>query len=170
MAAAFLNHGHTLITDDALPLRVRSDGIYGGPGISIMKLWTATAENTLGLTEELPTFLHNYDKKLLRLDGRYTLADRPTRIAAVYVLNRYEPAESEGVDVSLQRLPARDGHAALIAQTSWSELLLPGEKARLIPLYAKLVAQAPVRLLRFPHGFTYQEEVRARILADVAEA
>jgi hypothetical protein len=169
MAASFLNHGHTLITDDALPLRVKAGRVYGGPGISIMKLWAATAEHTLRLPEELPTFLQNYDKKLLTLDGRYSLADQPSPISAVYVLDRYESPASASREIALHRVSAREGHAALMAQTSWSELLVPAERARLIPLYAQLVTQAPVRLLRYPSGFGFQEEVRARILADLEQ-
>jgi len=169
MAASFLKHGHALITDDALPLRVQAGRVYGGPGISIMKLWAATAEHTLRLAEELPTFLQNYDKKLLALEGRYPLADQPSPIRAVYVLDRYESPPSGAAEIALHRVSAREGHAALMAQTSWSELLVRSERAKLIPLYARLVTQAPVRLLRYPSGFGSQEEVRARILADLEQ-
>jgi hypothetical protein len=169
MAASFLKHGYTLITDDALPLRVQDGRVCGGPGISIMKLWAATAENTLRLNEQLPTFLQNYDKKLLTLDGRYSLADQPSPIRAVYVLDRRDPPASTPPEIALDRVSAREGHAALMAQTSWGELLLPAERAKLIPLYVRLVTQAPVRLLRYPTGFEFQEEVRARILADLEQ-
>jgi len=173
IAASFLRDGATLITDDALPLRTLADGIYGGPSIPIMKLWQGTAQHTLRLTEALPTFLPNYDKKLLTLDdGRFALAQEPVRIRAVYVLSRFgrETTERAESGVTIQQQVPRMGHSALIAQTLWSELLLPAEMARLIPLYAQLVGQAPVRLLRYPSGFEFQGEVRARILADLDQS
>jgi hypothetical protein len=46
--------------------------------------------------------------------------------------------------------------------------MLPHEEARLLPLYARLVEQAPVRVLSFPGSFEHQATVRERVLADVA--
>jgi hypothetical protein len=165
MAASFLRSGSTLITDDALPLTLKAGVMHGGPGIHLMKVWPATAEHTLRLTD-LPTFLPNYEKKLLTLEGRYELAGQPVPIRAIYILDRYDPDQLGRSDVVIRELNQRDGHAALVAQTSWSELLVNEEKARLLPLYARLIAQARVRRLSYPDGFQFQDMVRNRILAD----
>jgi hypothetical protein len=168
IAASFIRRGAKLITDDVLPLRARPDGVYGGPSIPIMKLWQETAQHTLRLSDDLPTFIPNYDKKLLRLDGRYAIAQQPVRICALYVLSRVDPAVCS--DIAIHKQTLRGGHSALIAQTSWAEVLLPSEIARLMPLYATLVEQAPVRLLRYPSGFEFHDPIRDRILADLEQA
>jgi hypothetical protein len=168
MAASFLRHEGVLVTDDALRLSSQPGGISGGPGLPIMKLWQATADHTLHLKEELPTVLANYQKKLLKIDGRYKMADGPVSITRMYLLDRYDPAETGEHHVQIRRLTAREAHSALIAQTSWSHLLLPAERARLVPVYARLVQQTPVAVLRYPTGFELQESVCDQILADVA--
>src|SRR6185436_71718 len=48
MAASFLRDGAVLLTDDALPLQAREEGIFGLPGVPFMKLWNETAVCALG--------------------------------------------------------------------------------------------------------------------------
>jgi hypothetical protein len=131
-----------------------------------MKLWRETAEGTLALTDELPDLMANYAKKLFALDHRFVFADEPARLAALYVLRRYDPATTSRVDI--RPLSERDSLAVLLAHTANRSYLLPTEQARLLPLYARLVRQAPVRLLHYPSGFGFQDEVREALLKDVA--
>src|SRR5688572_10855207 len=117
MVAAFLKRGATLLTDDVLPLSVdEKTGVYGSPSLPIMKLWQQTVESTLELGEELPDLVANYDKKLLRVDGRYEFAAAPARLRAFYVLNRYDPS-AHGADgttrISSRPLAGREAIAAV---------------------------------------------------------
>jgi hypothetical protein len=92
MAAAFLRRGDALLTDDMLLLRAESDGVCGVPGPPHMKLWRPTAEHTLGLAvDSLPNVVGTMEKKLLWIDGEYSMTRQPARIRALYVLDRYEP-------------------------------------------------------------------------------
>jgi hypothetical protein len=168
MASSFLRVGATLLTDDVLPLEQRADGVLGRPGAPVMKVWPATAAHTLGIRGELPDLTGSVTKKLLRLDGRYRFADAPARVRAVYLLGRYDPAAAGRHDVTIRRLPQGEAFPLLLGQSPRCEMLLPHEAARLLPLYARLMAQAPVRALRVPNGFAYQDEVREQILADLA--
>ncbi|MBI4507084.1 MAG: hypothetical protein HY691_16250 [Chloroflexi bacterium] len=168
IAACFLRRGAALLTDDALPLQARDDGVYGEPGPPMMKLWRATAECALALSDDLPDLMAGSPKKLLALDGRFVLAEAPARMRAVYVLHRYDPAPTDPTDVVVKALNQRDGLAVLLAQTSNRSYLLPTEQAAFLPLLARLVAQAPVRILSYPSGFEHQEAVYARVVGDLA--
>src|SRR5581483_7212251 len=162
-----LRRGATLLTDDALPLRCLPDGVCGGPGLPLMKVWQETAEHALGLAEALPDLTAAYEKKLLALDGRYAVATTPVPLRAIYVLDRYDPLARSDASPAIRRLSWRESATCLIAQTSYGAFLRPAEAARLLPLYARLVAQAPVRVLSYPTGFAHQEAVCARIMADL---
>lgn len=169
MAAAFLRRGAMLLTDDALPLHSLSDGICGGQGVPLMKVWHATADGTLGLDEELPDLLDGSAKKLLTLDGRYPFAPQPALLRAIYLLARYDPATAGHADVTIRRLGGRGGLAALLEHSYLRNLLPPTEVARLIPLYTRLLKQAPPRVLAYPNGFEHQEAVHQAIMADMEQ-
>ncbi|TAK34831.1 MAG: hypothetical protein EPO21_08090 [Chloroflexota bacterium] len=167
MAASFLRRGAALLTDDALPLLMREDGVYGGPALPAMKLWNETAVHTLDLAEELPQLMPNVDKKLFALDGRYAFAPEPARLRAIYVLDRYDPLSCGHDDIRIEELSQRESLTTLLAQTSWSSLVQPAQSAALFMFYARLVSRVPVRVLSFPNGHHSQDAVCARVLADL---
>ncbi len=169
MAASFLRRGALLLTDDALPLVFREDGIYGTPGPPFMKVWHETAQHTLELADELPNLTASVDKKLLGLEGRYAYARTPARLRSLYLLDRYEPAAADRTDVSIRTLGRREALLALLTYTSNRDYLLPSDEAPFLGTYARLLAQAPVRVLRYPGGFAYQDAVHERILQNLEE-
>ncbi len=69
--------------------------------------------------------------------------------------------------MSIRQLGQSEAFPALLSQSPRCEMLYPREAARLLPLYARLLAKTPVRVLQVPHGFDYQEQVRQSILADL---
>lgn len=167
MAAAFLQRGATLLTDDNLPLRLLDGRVHGGPSVPIMKVWRETVECALEISGELPSVMTSVDKKLLTVGDRYRFADEPSRLDAIYLLHRYEPSVTGRADVTVSPLSGREVISILLAQTAYGTLLRPAEIAHFLPLYARLVAQAPVRVLTYPDGFEYQDSVCARILEDL---
>jgi hypothetical protein len=167
MAGCFLRESATLLTDDVLPLDARPDGIYGLPGAPLMKVWSETATHTLGIDAELPDLTSLVTKKLLRLEGRFAFAMAPARVRAIYLLARYDPQKSGQTSVTIRHLSQREAFPLLLAQSPRCEMLFARESARLLPLYARLMAQAPVRTLRIPHGFEHHATVRANVLADL---
>jgi hypothetical protein len=164
MVAAFLKRGATLLTDDVLPLRVDETGVYGSPSLPIMKLWQRTVESTLELGDELPDLMANYDKKLLRVEGRYDFATSPARLRAFLVLNRYNPVAESTTETSTRPLAGREAIAAIRSQLSPGAFPTLHEEARLLPLYARLVRQAPVYVLNYPDGFEHQSAVHDHVM------
>ena len=167
MAACFLRRGAALVTDDILPLRVSNEGVDGGPGLAIMKVWPDTATHTLELCEELPKVTARLDKRLLTLDGNHTFAETPARVRALYVLDRYDPHATGRTDIGIRTLAGREALHTLLNQVSYGAFLQPSERARFLPHYTRLLAQAPLRVLSYPQGFEHQESVHERILADL---
>lgn len=167
MASCFLARGGTLLTDDALPLRLEGESVYGGPGLPLMKMWQDTA-NSLALPEELPS-LPLLNKKVLVLDGHYPFAAAPARLHQLFVLSRYRLAPGASPEISQSRLGTREALAILLAQTSWSMLLTREEVAQLMPFYARVCRSLPVYVLRFPNGYEYQDQVHRHILDELAQ-
>jgi hypothetical protein len=167
MASSFLRHGYTLLSDDVLPLEVSGDEVLGRPGAPVMKVWSGTATHTLGIDEGLPDLTPTVSKKLLRIEDRYAFAATPARLRALYLLRRFSPEQAGTEAVTIRGLGQSQAFPALLSQSPRCELLYPHEAARLLPLYARLLARTPVRVLEVPNGFDYQERVRRAILADL---
>ena len=166
VVARFLQQGDALLTDDILPLHLERGDILGMPGLPIMKLWSQSVELALGSSDELPNVLMNLEKKLVVLEGRYSFAKGPVRLDALYFLARYDPIAARSTATTIDMLDSREGFTTLLAQTAYGSLVAPDEAAAFLPIYARLARQAPVRVLRYPSGFEYQEQVHARLRAD----
>jgi hypothetical protein len=172
LASSLLIRGAALLTDDALPLRLIGDRVYGAPGPPFMKLWEATAVHGLRLrADELPPVAANHHKKLLGLfDGRYASAQEPAAIRAVYLIRRFDLVESSRSTIAFEPLAGRAALAALLEQTSPSACLHGTEWAGVLRLYGQLAGQARVAVLRYPTGFQHQTTVYERIMADIEQA
>ena len=169
LAAGFVRRGAALLTDDVLPLRAVDEAVYGLPGPPLMKLWRQTARCALALAEELPSLTPAAEKGLLALDGRYAVTGTPTPLRALYILQRYDPRAAGCRDIAIDALRGGAALAALRTQTFNGALLQPAEEASLLPLYARLLARAPLRVLRYPDGYDHQEAVCARLQAELVD-
>lgn len=169
ITASFLRRGAVLLTDDALALTVRANGVFAEPGPPVMKVWEPTAHHALELDEDLPNLTKDVDKKVFSLDGRYPVASEPAHLRTIYVLNRYDPAVRGRADTIITALHGPEALVALLKHTSDREYLLPADDALALPVYARLASQAHVRCLSYPNGFEYQDAVHARILQDLSE-
>lgn len=171
MAAAFLRHGARILTDDALPFYASpADGtLIARPGPPHMKLWEATASHTLGITEVLPNLHDTSEKKLLSLDALSTIGAGEVPLAAIYLLERFDPAAVNCADISIRPLTARQAVTHLLTHTVSRSYLLPPEEVPLLQFYAQVVKRIPVRAVAYPSGFAHQQAVYAAILEDVRQ-
>ncbi|HLH72553.1 MAG TPA: hypothetical protein VKX96_04655 [Chloroflexota bacterium] len=168
MAAAFVRRGVPLLADDLLPLEEQPDGVYGQPGLPSMKVWEQTAEHTLGLQpDSLPSLAASMPKKLLSLDGQPTLTREPSRLQRIYLLDRYDPVGTGRETIEIIPLDRRDSLTTILGQISCAPFLRAIDYARYLSLFARLVAQTPVQVLRYPSGFDHQKTVCARLLEDL---
>lgn len=170
LAAAFLRRGASLLTDDVLPIEVRGDEILGLPSVPIMKLWPDTAREALQLVEKLPSLADHSEKTLLALAGRYEFAAAPARLGALYLLHRYDSDPESEARCSIRPVTGQQALAALLSQTSNRAALLPAELAKLLPIYARLCAQAPLYELRYPSSFEQHHRVCDQIQASLEAA
>lgn len=167
LAAGFVYEGDALLTDDVLVISLGEASSVALPGPAIMKLWQQTLDALETRHRQHPSLFPGFDKKLLRLNEEQHLARSTQRLCALYLVDRYEPDNISGHSIEITSVGGTVALAALIAQTSWGELLAPREVAMLLPGYARLLQQVPLRTLRYPSGFQYQEAVRTAIVEDL---
>ena len=169
LAAGLLHAGARLLTDDLLPLDLRTDGVYAMPGAPMMKLWSNTAQGTLGISDELPRLSGLTDKRLLTL-GQHPYAFQPEAapLRAIYLPRRYDPIRDGHTTVRVEPLSPRDAVLALLSQTFRGHYLYPHELAALLQQYSQLAQQVQVAILHLPDGLEHRDAVTQRIMSDLA--
>jgi hypothetical protein len=135
-----------------------------------MKVMDGTAQHALNIRDALPTLTPSVDKKLFVLDDRFRFAQHAQPVRALYVLDRFDPVDDQPTDVEIFRPSPREALLMMLKQTALASYLSPAEIAMAMPLYQTLLQHAPLRILRFPNGFAYQDMVCQAILDDVKDA
>ena len=166
LAAAFVQAGHRLLTDDLLVLREQEERFVAQPGPPRIKLFPEVARTLL---ESHPGAvpMNPATRKLIIPLGADQAAQEPAPLEAMYVLRR--PRRSvAALRPSIRRFTRR---AAFIELTRGAFNLLIVESDRLerqFDLATRLAARIPVRSLSYPRDLGRIFEVRESILRELA--
>ncbi|MDO8432470.1 MAG: hypothetical protein Q7S58_08690 [Candidatus Binatus sp.] len=166
LAAAFLDAGHRLLTDDLLLSRPTAAGYDAFPGPPRVKLFPKVARRFLHSAASAVPMNEETEKLVLPVG-----ADRHHRAAAplrtIYVLAA--PREVfRKQSIRLTRLSQREAFVELIRNT-FNYLIT--DSARLQRQYAEslaLVSRVPVKRISYPRVLATLPEVRDTIVADLA--
>jgi hypothetical protein len=167
LAAAMMQRGHPLLSDDLLPLRATAAGhpdrYLAIPGYPQMRFWPADAERFTG-RRDWPAVAPGLPKVRVPVGDRGFGCFRadPVRLAAILVPRRRDG----GAGVVLEPVPPAEAAMQLV-RCSFLPRLVTG--AGLQPLrlafFASLVERVPVRRLLYPSG----HEHLAAVAADLEE-
>ena len=159
-AAALLDRGHALLTDDLVAIGHDAAGRPTVlPGPSQMKLWPASAE-AVGLGDAIEPFLDGLPKGVYYGARR---AEAAVPVAAVCAL-------AWGDAVGVEPLGGAEGFGEVFGHVYAPRFLgAPASASLLAPCTALLRAAPPVRLTR-PQTLTHLEEVARRVEALASRA
>ncbi len=156
LAAALVQGGAALLTDDVLPVEEHGGTFLARPGYPQMRLEPDTAHRFVGRTEGLTAISPDDSKLHVPVDN---FCDTPTPLSALYVVER-RPGRPE-----ILPLPRRQAVIELVRH-SFSPYLVEaaGLQPRRLDLFARLVRQIPMRRLCCPQGLEHLPEA-AEILS-----
>lgn len=158
LAAALLQAGCALLSDDLLPVEEREGSFLGRPGYPQMRMWPDEAAYFLGRYEHLPVIHPELSKRRVPVGpgGLGTFHESPLPLACIYLLER----RPEGEALDIREVSPRDALIELLRQSFTPRLV---EAAGLQPArfhqLSNLVLQVPVKRLRYPSGFSRLPEV-----------
>lgn len=166
LAAAMMQAGHPLLTDDILPLEERGGTFLGRSGYPQMKMWPDEAAHFLGAYEHLPLVHPQITKRRVTVgEGHWGTFHEPALpLAALYV-----PERREGGPIEIS--PLSRGEAVIeLVRHSFSPHLVQavGLQPSRLDFFARLVRQVPVRRLAYPSGFERLPEVVAALRRDLS--
>jgi hypothetical protein len=169
LAAALIQDGCTLLSDDILPVQRRDGKFVGHPGFPQMRLWPREAQNLLGHYEDLARVWPGADKRRvpIGLDGFGSFCSESRPLACLYVPERRDPAEF-GAAIEIEPIAPRQAVIELV-RYSFTAFIMEalGWQAQRLKLFAGLVRQVPMRRLIYPSGLEHLPRVREAILNDV---
>lgn len=170
LAAALMQTGHPLLTDDVLAIEHSRGAFRGRPGYPQMRMWPEQARHFLGHYEDLSIVHPAYSKRRVPVgrDGLGTFCNEPRPLACLYLPERRNPADW-GTGIDFVQISRVEGLMTLIGQSfvpNTVEAL--GLQRQRLSFFAGLSSRVPVRRVIYPEGFRYLPRVRQAILDDLA--
>ncbi len=159
LAAALVQAGFPLLTDDLLALEETEDRWMARPSYPEMRMWPDEAAHFVGPPESLPLVQADSEKRRVAVGsgGFGSFLDASTPLARIYLASR----RPEG-DGDVEILPVSRSEALIeLVRHSFSPRLVEAaglQPARLDRL-ARLVRSVPVRRLVYPSGFDRLPEI-----------
>lgn len=159
LAAAMVQAGFPLLTDDLLALEEREEGWEARPAYPEMRMWPDEAAHFAGPPEDLPLVQADSEKRRVPIGngGFGSFLDASIPLSCIYLASR-RPEGDGGVEV---RPVSRSEALIELVRHSFSPRLVEAaglQPARLDRL-ARLVRAVPVRRLVYPSGFDRLPEV-----------
>lgn len=170
LAAAFLDAGHRLLTDDVLAVRVPRAGdteFEALPASPQMRFRPEDAARRLGAARAagLPR-AHPWAEKVRLPVERFEPEPRP--LARIHLLDRRVGGDRVTIEpVSIEPVRGREAVLALVAGSFLPRLVAAmGWGPRRLDLLARLASEVPIRRVSFPGGLERLPEVVDRLAED----
>lgn len=169
LAAALMQAGYPLLTDDILAVEHRRDSFVGRPGYPQLRLWPDEAQHFLGHYQDLEQVHPAYAKRRVPvgLDGFGVFCDKSQPLAYIYLPQRRDPAEN-GTTIEITEVPPRDAVVELLRYSFAGRMAeAVGLAPQRLDFFARMARQVPMRRLIYPSGFEHLPRVREAVLEDL---
>jgi len=171
LAAAMMQGGCPLLTDDVLAVEPSPQGFAGRHGYAQMRLWPTEAEHFCGPAAGFPRVHRDASKVRVPVGngafGTFDGAERP--LTAFYLPVRRPPGDRD-TWVEIEALCPRDAVIEFVRHSFVASLVeAAGWQPRRLDLFARLALAVPVKRLIYPSGLEHLPRVREAILNDLED-
>jgi hypothetical protein len=168
LAAAFLDAGFRLLTDDVLVTCERPHAVFAYPGPGRLKLFPLVARRLVPADEGVA--MNRASTKLVLPLGADRRCATAVRLRAVYTLAAPRD-NARRREIAIERLPPRSGFVELLRSAfDRGRLATPERLTRQFRIVTGLVERVPISRLSYPRSIERLCEVRAAVLEDLAHA
>ena len=165
LAAAFLQAGYPVVTDDLLVMAENGCGFSVYPGIPRIKLFPEIASVFLG-SQVNGTPMNPLTRKLvIPLDRCHSHQD-VAPVKALYVLTRPSTGRHTA-RVAIRSLSRRLGFIALLKNSFNTFVVEPLRLNRQFDLNTKIASTVPIKMLSYPRTIASVPSARDAVLADL---
>jgi len=165
LAAAFVQGGFQLVTDDMLVLTRNASRWFTQPGPPRIKLYREMAKQVFGADTGGIPMNRVTEKLIIPLDVRRTMV-APGLVAALYILRNADDGAS--LEPMIERLSPADAFPAVLAHTAGHYPSEAGRLKRQLEFVAQLVKDVPVKTLSYARSRRGMFDARDVVFADLA--
>jgi hypothetical protein len=165
LAAALIQAGHALLTDDILPLTPGGAGWLVQPGFAAMRMWPDEAEFFLGAYESLPRVHPAISKRRVDIGegGWGNFCVEPQPLACLFIPERHAPADPSD-EVTITPVTRRDAVIELVRYSFGARLVQSaGLQPQRMGRFVDLARHVPIYRLSYPSGFAHLARVAAAV-------
>jgi hypothetical protein len=165
LAAAFLQVGYSLLTDDLLVLKKNNGYLLAYPGLPRIKLFPKIAKSLIG--DGVKGFpIGKFTSKLIFPLDRYQYVRTPLPLKVIYVLSPPKNGfRSKGV--MIRKLSQRSAFLSLLRNTYNPLLTDPDRLKRQFALAYHVTSKIPFKLISYPRALNSLPIVRKTIFEDL---
>jgi len=166
LAAAFMQQGYPLLTDDIIPVENRHDLFLARSGYPAMRMWPDQANYFLGRYEDLEIVHPEFSKRRILVGphgfGTFCYEEKPLKV--IYVPQRI----GSDSDIIIESVSKKKAFFELI-QNSFTAGIVEalGLQPQRMNFFTRMVKQIPVRRLIYPEGFHHLSHVVDAVLEDI---
>jgi hypothetical protein len=162
LAAAFVQRGYSLLTDDVLVLQPEGDKLLAYPSLPRLKLMPETAD--VFFSERRSITMNSFTTKMIfPLPPQGAGSMVPLR--ALYVL----PKKNSKHRIGVRTLLGRASFLPLIANTFNDSVVTPARLKQQFAFARKITSAVPIRQLSFPRGLELLPAVADAILSNLSQ-
>ena len=165
LAAAFVQSGARLVTDDMLVLSPEQSGFRAEAGPPRIKLYRELATRIFGSDEGGIPMNTVTEKLIIPLSPVQTMKDS-TALSRLYILSDVDHTMTG--EVRMERLSAAHAFPAVLAHTAGHYPSEPDRLRRQLEFTARLVANVPIKTLSYARSGDGMFRARDAVLADLA--
>lgn len=147
LAAAFAAEGHSILTDDVMPLVFKDDILHAVAGYPHIRLYPNSYKNLEGIPNELPELMSNWDKCYLDLTTTsYQFQHGSVPLKVIYILDWSTDDTSE--DIYINSVTPSAAVSLLAANTYRNELLSSEMKSNEFIFLGRLASLIPLKMIQ----------------------
>jgi hypothetical protein len=162
LAAAFLQRGYALLTDDVLALEFSGENVWARPGIARVKLNPDSADAVFCGRRSIP--MNTFTSKMIFPLNDSQHGNRVVPLQALYVL----PHKTSKSRILIRRLSGRSSFLPIVQNTFNDTVLHPDRLKRQFAFAGRLAGLIPIKRLSYPKRLDMLPEVADAILADIS--
>ncbi len=162
LAAAFVQRGYSLLTDDVLVLRREGNKLLAHPSLPRLKLTPESADAFFSGRRSIP--MNSLTSKMIFSLAPTGHAGCIVPLRALYVL----PKKNSKSKIGVKTLSGRAAFLPLIANTFNDSVLTPSRLKQQFAFAGAVTATVPLRQLSYPNGLELLPAVADAILSDLS--
>lgn len=168
LAAALMQRGCALLTDDMLPVESSGDSFRVHAAYPQMRLWPEEARHFVGHYEDLEAVNPYYAKRRVAVGthGIGTFCADSKELACIYLPERRDPADSGG-GIEIKSVSRRDAVIEMIWRAfAPRNAQAAGFHRRRLEAFSAMARRIPMRRLIYPNGLHHLSRVADAVAED----